>query len=128
MTHSPLILVVEDDPDCRELMADLLSLSGFASTTAANGKEGLETLKQQGDAICLILLDLMMPIMNGWEFRRAQLEDRAVRHIPVVVLTADVRAEVSAEQLKPVALLAKPFAPDGLLAVIERCCARTSSA
>ena len=127
MTRNSLVLVVEDDPDCRDLMADLLSVSGFRSTTAANGVEALEKLKQLGHSVCLIVLDLMMPIMNGWEFRSAQLRDNRMRDIPVIVLTADVRVDVSAAQLAPVACLPKPVAPDELLEVISQHCPRDDS-
>src|SRR5262245_24697691 len=84
--HGP-ILIVEDDADLRDMMAQLLTLEGFKTETVANGRDALEYL-QKGDPPDLILLDLMMPVMDGWEFRRRQREDPALANVPVVVLSA----------------------------------------
>src|SRR5437879_4549846 len=65
------VLIVEDDADLREMMAQLLLLEGFTAQAVGNGREALEYLRR-GDAPQLILLDLMMPVMDGWEFRREQ--------------------------------------------------------
>lgn len=96
--HCP-VLIVEDDADLREMMALLLSAEGFQATTVANGREALDYLQKGGQAE-VILLDLMMPIMDGWEFRRRQQADPALASVPVVVLSAldpsrsaDVRAD-----------------------------------
>ena len=84
--HCP-ILIVEDDEDLREMMAQLLALEGFKAETAANGREALAYLAL-GDRPDVILLDLMMPVMDGWEFRRQQVTDPALAAVPVVVLSA----------------------------------------
>lgn len=68
------IVVIEDDPDLRETMKDLLEIEGFAVITAANGREGMKLIECGGKP-CLILLDLMMPVMNGWEFLEAMRRD-----------------------------------------------------
>src|SRR4051794_8391277 len=81
------VLIVEDDGDLREMMAQLLTLEGYPAEAVANGKEALEYLKNARQPR-LILLDLMMPVMDGWEFRRHQREDPKLAAVPVVVLSA----------------------------------------
>src|SRR6266498_5083823 len=81
------VLIVEDDGDLREMMAQLLTLEGFQAASVANGREALEYLNQ-GARPHVILLDLMMPVMDGWEFRRRQQADPAVADVPVIVLSA----------------------------------------
>jgi CheY-like chemotaxis protein len=83
-----LVLVVDDDPDVRELMSQLLEMEGCRVQSAADGREALALLRR-GPRPDAILLDLRMPGMNGWEFRAAQLADSALASIPVYVLTAD---------------------------------------
>src|SRR5215510_5543427 len=87
------VLIVEDDADLREMMAQLLSLEGFQTAAVANGREALEYL-QGGEAPHLILLDLMMPVMDGWEFRRQQQADPSLSRVPVIVLSALDQARV----------------------------------
>src|SRR5438128_8871587 len=81
------VLIVEDDADLRDMMAQLLTIEGFSATTVANGREALDYLTR-GDRPDVILLDLMMPVMDGWEFRRTQLADPALADVPVIVLSA----------------------------------------
>src|SRR6266581_4459159 len=85
--HCP-VLIVEDDSDLREMMAQLLTLEGFQAATVANGREALEYLNSVDRQPDVILLDLMMPVMDGWEFRRRQQADPAVSDVPVIVLSA----------------------------------------
>ncbi len=83
------ILVVEDDPDLRETTRDILELEGFKAFTAENGEEALQVLEET-KLPCLILLDLMMPVMDGWEFLEAFKNDHKdlFGKIPVVVISA----------------------------------------
>ena len=103
-----IVLVVEDDHLIRQVIAEALEEEGFQVVEAANGREALENLKTVRPA--LILLDLMMPVMNGWEFRRAQLEDPAIADVPVVVLSALKDHTVDAEKS-----FTKPFDLEDLL-------------
>lgn len=93
MTHSPRcqnVLVVEDDKDIRDAIVELLALEKFRVTTASNGKEALDLLQKSPVSWrpCFILLDLMMPVMNGWEFLLAQRADPNLKDIPVLVCSA----------------------------------------
>jgi len=80
------VLIVEDDDDVREMMELLLSSSGYETMVARNGEEALARMRQRRP--CLVLLDLQMPVMSGWEFRDRQLLDEALADVPVVAVTA----------------------------------------
>lgn len=88
MTESstPYVLVVEDDHDVRETLADALREEGYRVGSAENGLAALEFLRTHTTQ--LVLLDLMMPVMDGWQFRTRQLADPALAHVPVVVISA----------------------------------------
>ena len=113
------VLIVEDDADLREMMAQLLHLEGFNSQTVANGREALEYL-HDADPPELILLDLMMPIMDGWEFRREQQRDPNLADVPVIVLSALDPARVG--DMEPAAFLKKPLDFDRLLELVRQYC------
>jgi CheY-like chemotaxis protein len=116
--HCP-VLIVEDDADLRDMMAQLLNLEGINAATVANGREALEYL-QESDRPDVILLDLMMPVMDGWEFRRRQQADPSVSSVPVIVLSAldpTRAADVNAN-----AFLKKPLDFDRLLALVRSYC------
>ena len=113
-------MIVEDDPDTREMLERFLELEGFEVRTAANGQLALESLHADS-APCVILLDLMMPVMNGWQFRLAQASDPKISRIPVVVVTAaGSRDDIPAIDAN--AWLAKPVDLDRLLATIRPLC------
>jgi len=116
--HCP-VLIVEDDSDLREMMAQLLTLEGFQSATVANGKEALRYLSA-GDTPNVILLDLMMPVMDGWEFRRVQQAHPVLSLVPTIVLSALDQAR--AQDLKPAAFLKKPLDFDRLLQLVREYC------
>jgi CheY-like chemotaxis protein len=116
------VLVVEDDLDTREMLERFLELEGFAVRTAANGEAALASLQREGRP-SVILLDLMMPVMNGWQFREAQQQQPHLADIPVVV----VSAAGASSQLPPIqvdAWLPKPVDFDRLLDTIGTLCAR----
>src|SRR5579863_8610418 len=83
----PYILVVEDDRDLREILCESLRLEGFEVVGAEHGEAALRHL-QTGARPCVILLDLMMPIMDGWTFRERISRDRSLAQIPIIVMTA----------------------------------------
>src|SRR5712664_3699531 len=100
------IMIVEDDPDTREMLERFLQLEGFTVRTAANGQLALQSL-QADNASCVILLDLMMPVMNGWQFREEQARDPKLSKIPVVVVTAAGPRE-EMQRIEADAWLSKP--------------------
>ena len=119
--HCP-VLIVEDDADLREMMAQLLSLEGYRAETAPNGRDALQYL-ERGDRPDVILLDLMMPVMDGWEFRRRQVADPTIATVPVVVLSAVDPSR--AGDLGGAAFLKKPLDFDQLLELVRRFCPPT---
>lgn len=118
-----MILLVEDDEDIREALAELLHDAGFDVTMAANGREGLAKLSRH-EPCELILLDLMMPVMDGWEFRRAQLADAVARTIPVLVMTGVADPQSAQHRLGTAGAITKPFTPEVFLEAVARCRAR----
>lgn len=120
--RSPPVLIVEDDLDIRETLVEALADGGYRSVTASNGKEALDVLRKENPLPCIILLDLMMPVMDGREFRAAQLDDPKLSSIPVIVLSAyrDVEANVSGMNVS--AFLRKPPDLDELLRTIGKVC------
>jgi CheY-like chemotaxis protein len=118
VAHCP-VLIVEDDADLRDMMAQLLSLEGFQTAAVANGREALEYL-HNGDAPNLILLDLMMPVMDGWEFRRRQRADPEIARVPVIVLSA--LDQTRAVDVGAAAVLKKPLDFDRLLQLVRSYC------
>jgi len=117
-SHCP-VLIVEDDADLREMMAQLLSLEGYQAYTVGNGREALEYMNR-GDFPDVILLDLMMPVMDGWEFRRHQQQDPEMAGVPVVVLSALDPSR--AGDLDANAFLKKPLDFDRLLELVRQYC------
>ncbi len=116
--HCP-VLIVEDDDDLREMMAQLLTLEGFQAAAVANGREALDYLHTT-DKPNVILLDLMMPVMDGWEFRRRQQADPDLAPVPVIVLSALDQARAST--VDAAAFLKKPLDFDRLIQLILEHC------
>jgi CheY-like chemotaxis protein len=116
----PFLLLVEDDDAIRSAMSELLRDEEFDVLTAADGLEALDLLHLVPRPAA-ILLDLMMPVMDGWDFRDAQLRDPALREIPVVVVTATGFSEDTIRrQLGDVEVVAKSGRRVDLLAAINR--------
>jgi CheY-like chemotaxis protein len=110
------ILIVDDDDDVRDACVAVLGEEGYTTRTARNGREALDLLHQDLHP-AVILLDLMMPEMNGFEFRARQLADPSIADLPVVVLTAGTMSD-RIRQLHPDACLTKPFELDDLLGAV----------
>ena len=122
MTERPRLLIVDDDVELCESMADVLADAGYDAVTAHDGRRALR-LSRHGPPPCLILLDLMMPEMTGWQFRERQLRDQRTRDIPVVIMTAS--REARGQPTRAGGLLLKPFTLDELLEQVESVVAST---
>jgi CheY-like chemotaxis protein len=108
LSHRCTVLVVDDDAEARELLRVALTSEGYEVATVPNGREALHHLRSHADA-CIILLDLMLPVMDGAHFRTAQLHDRSLAWIPLVVMTAAVDADRRARELGARRLVRKPL-------------------
>ena len=116
------VLVIDDDADVRESIAGVLEQAGHAFDTAHDGLDGLHRLRRNARPPCVVLLDLMMPRMSGFEVRSAMKADPLLAAIPVVVVTgAGPLAERRAAELDA-EILTKPVAVERLLEAIRRHC------
>ena len=118
---SRLLLVVDDDPGIRESLADLLHDEGYAVMTAVNGQDALARLRVS-DKPCVILLDLMMPVMSGTEFYDEMKHDPALADIPVVVISADGNARAKVQAMGG-EFIPKPVRIETVLNAVESHCA-----
>jgi len=120
-TVSPRVLVVEDDIDVREMLGQVLQTEGYDVGLAGDGADALRRLRAERTPQ-VILLDLMMPVMNGWQFRDEQRRDPRLSRIPVIVLSGDNGVERKAGALGADAFLRKPVDLDALLDTVSRYC------
>ncbi len=122
MGHPARILLVEDDADVRGTLAELLEEEGYEVVCATNGEEALAELASPS-APSAILLDLAMPVMDGWAFRRRQRSDPRLAAIPTVVISANLPGDPGGVgRLGADALLSKPFDLDQLVETLQRIC------
>jgi CheY-like chemotaxis protein len=115
----PTVFIIEDDVDTRDMLAKFLELEGYKVEMASNGRQALDLFSNGANA-SVIVLDLMMPVMDGWEFRRRQVEDARLKSIPTIVVSAagrDRLAQISAD-----AYLSKPVDMDELLQRVSQFC------
>jgi CheY-like chemotaxis protein len=117
-----LVMVVDDDEDIRESLTLMLTLKGYAVVSAADGQEALRLLREAAHEPCVILLDLMMPGMNGFQFREALTADPILRAVPVVAITGAGPAYHRRSAELEIELLPKPFDFGVLLDVVRRFC------
>jgi CheY-like chemotaxis protein len=115
------ILVIEDDRDARDMLCTWLQQHGYDTISAADGREALGKMEHVPE-VSLILLDLMMPGMSGWQFRTSQRRHRRFRKVPVVVMTAHSNPVGEAEWLDPEEVLPKPLDLEAVLKIVSRCC------
>jgi len=120
MSHT--VLVVEDDLDVRQALMEVVEENGFAALGARDGAEALLLLARATELPCVILLDLMMPVMDGASFREAQRRDPRLAPIPVVVLSAYRDVDRHASSLDAVTVLAKPPSVRELVDVLRAHC------
>jgi len=121
MSPGKTILIVEDDRDVRESLAVFLEGEGYSVFEAEDGKQALVRLRSSSD-VCLILLDLFMPVMNGWAFRAEQLRDPSLATIPVIMISADAGTSQKATALGAVDAMVKPIEFDRLLQTVAHHC------
>ena len=117
------ILVVDDEQEIRETLTEALEYEGYTVAAAANGQEALDYLRAN-PAPCLVLLDLMMPVMNGYDCLRAVSSDPALRSVSVLIVSAAARDEIDAatKSSSAVGVLAKPLTLKALLDAVEQFC------
>lgn len=113
------ILLIEDDAAIRKTMKEVLEIEGYIVITAIDGNDGAQQLKALQPAPCAILLDLMMPTMNGWQFLDIQRNDPNLKDIPVIICTA---YEESAKAIRPAAFVPKPVQLEKLLGAVKAFC------
>lgn len=118
------VLVVDDDLDIRDALQDVFEFAGYEVVVAADGHEALQRLRN-GARPHLILLDLMMPRMSGFEFREEQQREEALANIPVLVASADLRLAEAAGALGVAGWLRKPLDVPELLSTVQRLCLPT---
>jgi CheY-like chemotaxis protein len=116
----PLVLVVDDDPDVRDSISQLLDAKGYSTIQAENGQKALEVLKAALHIPCLIVLDLAMPVMDGPQFLTLRAQDATLHDIPVVVISGNSQAGATLKEID--AYLTKPVNIDRLINVIDQHC------
>ena len=121
MAGQATVLVIDDAEDVCVALTELLEEEGFAATTARDGREALDLLLG-GLRPCAILLDLMMPGMNGWDFRAEQMRVPEFATIPVAVLSASYNAKSTLAQFGDVEFIAKPAPTSAIIAFVKRHC------
>lgn len=114
------LLIIEDDPDIRDSLGELLTAEGFDVVVADNGRAALDHLERCEQLPQIILLDLMMPIMSGEQFRLAQLADERIKGIPVVIMSAARELAETGKRLQVAAVLKKPLGIDPLIASLRK--------
>jgi len=117
-----VVLVVEDDPDALDAITAILEDAGYDALRAANGSEALRQLADREGRCDLILLDLLMPVMNGWDFRRKQRDTPAFADIPVLLMSAGAHMATVSGELNAAGAVTKPVEMVDLLAIVQRHC------
>jgi CheY-like chemotaxis protein len=120
VTMDRFVCVIDDDVDIRDVLSDVLTFEGYDVLVASDGEEALKRLRGHESSCALILLDLMMTRMNGWEFRRKQAEYPALESVPVMLLTGAGGAAKAAADLQTAGVLEKPIELDVLLETVAR--------
>jgi CheY-like chemotaxis protein len=115
--HDGYVLIVDDDEDIGETISLILGTRGYRTSVARDGAEALQLMQTQ-PLPEVVLLDMMMPGMNGEDFRAAQLKDARIANVPVVLMTGDGRAQEKAARLGVSRFLRKPIAINDLIEVI----------
>jgi CheY-like chemotaxis protein len=118
--HSRPVLIVDDDDDIVDMLDLVLSSAGYQVETASNGKAALQKLRSRSPLPGLVILDLMMPVMTGWDFRAEQVKDPDLARVPVVCLSGAGNAGRRAASMGMSECLDKPVDAATLLEVVQR--------
>lgn len=118
LVERPTVLVIDDEPDVRDNIALVLEESGYHVISAANGRDALELLEGPGPLPSLILLDMIMPVMDGWHFRAEQQSNSRIAAIPVVIFTSWAVPKDTPAQLNAAGFLPKPLRMDHLVKAV----------
>jgi len=121
--ESPCVLLVEDDDDIREVIQEALERRGYVTHACEDGREALDHLQAIAIKPSLILLDMTMPTMSGWEFLQEQAKSPDIAGIPVVVLSAVANLEQQPAARHWAGILVKPVSLDNLISTVARFCA-----
>lgn len=116
------VLVIEDDRSISEALSELLQSEGYTVQTAFNGQEGLDILQNSITLPCVILLDLMMPVKDGFQFRNEQLQNPKISGVPVVVMSADGHVQEKKARIGALDYIRKPVDVETYLKVVSRFC------
>lgn len=116
------VMIVEDDRDVLESMAEVLEDCDYQVIRATHGADALKLLRELAEKPCVILLDIMMPVMDAWQFRAEQQTDPDLNQVPIVILSAHARAQEAAAEMRAAAALEKPVRLDTLLSTVARFC------
>jgi CheY-like chemotaxis protein len=117
--HQCSVLVVEDEPELQEVLRVALESDGYAVAVVSNGRDALQHLRTT-PTTCLIVLDLVLPVLSGQRFRAVQLRDRSLAWIPVIIVSGGVEAAREARELGAHAFVRKPANVDELRAAVRR--------
>jgi CheY-like chemotaxis protein len=115
------ILIIEDDDDLRDSLNELLTIHNYQVIGVSNGREALDRL-ESGLSPCIIILDLMLPVMNGWDFRQQQLADNRWSEIPTIVLSGVNDLALESSRLQAVGFFSKPIDFPSLFQTVDRFC------
>jgi two-component system, chemotaxis family, chemotaxis protein CheY len=118
MNEAPLVMVVDDDTDLRQAVADVLEAKGYRVETAENGAAALELLNDSDELPRVILLDMMMPVMDGWAFCAEKSRLPRIAGVPVIVFSAHADSHQVARDLHAVASLTKPLRAQQLVDMV----------
>jgi CheY-like chemotaxis protein len=114
-----MFLVIDDEANIREMMAELFALHGYSGRTAQNGRDALQTLRARAKLPRLILLDVAMPVLDGWGFLLERSKDSLIMAVPVIVVSASPGLERRAKAAGAQAVLRKPLELQDLLSAAE---------
>lgn len=116
------ILIVEDDFDIRQSMSDILEDLGYKVFSASNGRAGIDHLQKMDELPGVVILDLMMPVLDGFGFRKEQVKDKRLSSVPTILLSADSRLPEKAKDIGFEEFIKKPIDLDHLLSIAEKYC------